>query len=149
MKCLVLVMVTMAAVFVFAGCKGQLTVKDPRQELSVNPVTFNNGSADVEIIYTVSNPDKNPVTVRFNSSKQWDAWVMLDGKEVFRESSGKMYTQALTQLTLQPGEKKEFKTIWKLSLEPGAYEAGTKYEVRAGLVTKDLDPLTVIVVPVP
>ena len=148
MKYLVLAMVSMAALFVFAGCKGQLTVKDPRQELSVNPVKLDNGLVDVEINYSVSNPDKNPVTFKFRSGKQWDTWVTCGGKEIFRESKGKMYTQALTQFTLQPGEKKEFKTTWRLGLEAGAYEAGAKYEVRAGLDTQDLTPLTVITVPV-
>ena len=130
------------------GCNGQLKVREPRQELSVNPVRLDSGMVDVEIKYVVSNPDKNPVIFTFPTSKQWDAWVTANGKEVFRESAGKMYTQAFTKLTLQPGESKTFTTTWKLSLASEAYQPGTKFEVHAGLETKDLAPLTVTAVPV-
>lgn len=130
------------------GCNGQLKVREPRQELSVNPVKLESGLVDVEIKYVVLNPDKNAVTFRFPTSKQWDTWVIANGKEVFRESAGKMYAQAFTNLTLQPGESKTFNSVWKLSLSSEAYQPGAKFEVHAGLATKDLAPLTVTAVPV-
>lgn len=149
MKGIVVSVLAMAAVaLTLSGCNGSLKVREPRQELAVNPIRLDSGLVDVEIKYTIINPDKNPVTFTFPSSKQWDAWVVANGKEVFRESSDKMYAQAITTLTLKPGESKVFSTIWRMSLEPGAYEPGTKFEVFAGLATKQLSPLTVTVAPV-
>jgi len=148
MKQMVVGMLVSFLLLGLAGCNGQLRVREPRQELSVNPVRLDSGMVDVEIKYVVSNPDKNPVTFTFPTSKQWDAWVIANGREVFRESAGKMYTQAFTNLTLQPGESKEFSTTWKLSLASEAYQPGTKFEVHAGLATKDLAPLSVTAVPV-
>lgn len=136
-----------AALLAFTGCNGNLKVREPRQELSVNPVRLPSGLVDVEIKYTITNPDKNPVTFTFPTGKQWDAWVTANGKEVFRESRDKMYTQAFSQLTLKPGESKQFTAVWKLSLASESYEPGTKFEVYAGLETKDLPPLRVTATP--
>lgn len=141
-------LVTLMAIVVLAGCVQSVKTLDPRQEMSVNPVRLDSGLADVVIKYKITNVDKDPVTFKFKSAKQWDAWVLYDGKEVYRDSVGKDYDQEETSLTLQPGESKEFESTWQLSKDVAKYKAGAKFEVFGGLQTKGWAPLKLEAVPV-
>lgn len=66
----------------------------------------------VTFVYTVRNTGASTVTFNFSSGKQYDVWITTGGKEVYRRSRGMMYTQALTSITLKPGESKEFRGTW-------------------------------------
>jgi hypothetical protein len=84
----------------------------------------------VSITYTVTNNAPRPRTFRFSSSKQFDVTVRSHpegarpGQEVWRLSQERMYTRALTLLTLEPGQQKTFTARWQpnRSLPDGAYE---------------------------
>lgn len=142
-------LVTLMAMFAMIGCERTMVrTQDPRQEMSVNPVRLDSGLVDIVIKYKVTNVDKEPVSYKFNSAKQWDAWVIYDGKEIFRESAGKVYAQSETTFTLQPGETKEFESTWQLSKDAQKYKAGAKFEIFGGLLTKGWTPLKLEAVPV-
>jgi hypothetical protein len=127
---LVLAIVALA-VLSAVGCEKKYT--HPSQNLSVNLVSQADGRLDLDVRYTVKNEGRKPMTFKFPSGKQFDAWCVVDGKEIARESLGKMYTQALTSLVLQPGESKEFTA--NLSIDPKVRRSlGATYELHAELV---------------
>ncbi len=113
------------------------------QAISVSPTRLENGLVSVVITYEVRNAGTGPATFNFPSAKQFDIWVICNGKEVFRESDGKMYTQALTSFTLQPGESKSFSATW--TVDPKSAECGEDrpYEIHAELVGQKLKAVSV------
>lgn len=87
---------------------------------------------NVPIIYTIKNTGSAPITYRFTSGKQFDIWVTDNGNEVYRLSDGMMYSQAFSNITLDPGESKEFRAAWNQrdksnrAVDPGFYTIHAK-----------------------
>lgn len=83
----------------------------------------------VELLLTVINTSKTPLTVPFSSAKQYDFVIKKDGQEVWRWSQGKMFAMALTQLKLEPRGGNLYRATWsqadgsKKQVGPGTYEA--------------------------
>lgn len=77
----------------------------------------------VKIVYTVRNPGRQPVRVRFTSGKRFDAEVSRKPEPnvryakgaltLWQFSRGMFYTQALGELTWAPGEERRFEVVWK------------------------------------
>ncbi len=80
----------------------------------------------VTVTYAVTNSQSRPSVLRFSSGKQFDVVVRSGraGQPVWRLSQDRMYTMALTQMTLEPGERRTFTAQWQpdRSLPEGAYE---------------------------
>jgi len=93
--------------------------------------------------FALRNTGSTPLTYRFSSSKQFDLWVTQGNDELFRLSRGKMYTQALTHLTLQPGETKTFTAEWDQRDWSGSDVGPGIYTVHAQLTTATNAPLPV------
>lgn len=87
----------------------------------------------VDITFAVQNRTNQPLTYRFSSSKQFDVWAMRGPREVWRLSKNSVYTQALTQLTLQPGELKMWTVRWNQSNNEGNAVAPCGYNIYAQL----------------
>ena len=81
------------------------------QSVSATKSTYAPGEA-ITFVYTVTNNGDSAIVYNFRTGKQFDVWVTHQGQEVFRQSRGKMYTQMVSNLTLQPGASKEFKATW-------------------------------------
>lgn len=76
----------------------------------------------VTFSYEVTNAGSEPVELTFRSGKQADV-VVLDGEqEVWRWSDGRMFTQAIREYTMEPGETITQEFTWD-EPEPGEYEA--------------------------
>jgi hypothetical protein len=99
----------------------------------VNPQEHADGSLNLAVSYTVTNATDRPVTYKFTSGKQFDAWVLANGKEIARESRGKFYTQALTSFALQPGQSKTYNANLPIDAQTRK-SANGNYEFHAGLV---------------
>jgi hypothetical protein len=67
--------------------------------------------------------------LNFSSGQQYDFEVRRAGQSVWRWSSGRLFTQALTELTIGPGERQVFTVTWNQQdnegrpVAPGAYTA--------------------------
>lgn len=83
--------------------------------LSVTP-----GKASLELTLDVVNEGTEPVELTFRSGRRADFVALDDGKEVWRWSEGRMFTQALDEATLQPGESVSFDGSWD-DPDPGEY----------------------------
>jgi len=72
--------------------------------------------------FTVSNADDQPVDLRFRDACRADVAVLADGEELWRWSDGRMFTQAVEESQLNPGESATFEFEWP-DAEPGRYRA--------------------------
>jgi hypothetical protein len=71
----------------------------------------------------VENGGPNEVTLAFNSGKNGDVALVQGGREAYRWSASKYFSQALRQERLAAGERKTFDLEEKaLSAAPGDYE---------------------------
>lgn len=115
----------------------------------------------VAIRYTVQNKSTQPITLSFRSGQQFDIWITHAGKECFRHSRGRSYTQMLTNIVLQPCETRTFDVTWNqkdLSSKdcgPGVYQvfaqlttSGTRpakatAKLQIGTYTAAVSPVTI------
>jgi Intracellular proteinase inhibitor len=71
----------------------------------------------------VENAGPDEATLVFRSGKDGDVALLRDGRETYRWSGDKYFSQAMRQVHLKPGERKTFSLEEKaLSAEPGDYE---------------------------
>jgi hypothetical protein len=82
----------------------------------------------VEFELTVRNPDAESKNVTFRSGLKADFAVLEDDAEIWRESSGKMYTQALQSESFDPDVEKTFKGEWP-DPRPGQYTVVATLEI--------------------
>ncbi|WP_404429411.1 BsuPI-related putative proteinase inhibitor [Sutcliffiella horikoshii] len=95
---------------------------------------------DKDFIFTVTNNHEKDADIHFSSGQEYD-YVVQDasGKTVKRLSTGMMYTQAIKELVLAPGESLEYPTTYKdvaADLPPGEYSiqfifTGTNHQATA------------------
>ncbi|MBO9129683.1 BsuPI-related putative proteinase inhibitor [Bacillus sp. 165] len=73
----------------------------------------------VHFTLSLENTGENPAYLQFSSGHQFEIVVSEQGKgEIYRYSNGKMFTQALIDLPVEPGETKIWEDTWKGQLEP-------------------------------
>jgi hypothetical protein len=93
--------------------------------------------ATVALTLTVTNAGSAPVTMQFSSGQKYDFEVRRAGQVVWRWAADRMFTQALTNLTLAPGERKVFTETWKQQDNQGQVVPAGTYEVTATLTTME------------
>lgn len=84
----------------------------------------------ITLVVTLRNRAAAPRTLTLPTSQTHDCIVSAAGhKEVWRHSSGRMFAQVITDLTLKPGESRTFTAAWSQTdakgrpVPPGEYEA--------------------------
>lgn len=95
--------------------------------LSVTP-----GKSSLELTLEIVNEGTEQAEITFSSSRKADFVALDDGEEVWRWSEGRMFTQALDDATMRPGESMSFDAVWE-DPDPG------EYRVRGTLVAIDHD----------
>jgi hypothetical protein len=88
------------------------------------------GRAPIRLRLTLRNPSEHEVALSFTSGRTHDA-VVVDraGREVWRWSEGRQFTQVLSEIQLRPGAASHFELVCDPSetggepLPPGHYEA--------------------------
>jgi hypothetical protein len=66
----------------------------------------------VEFTLAVTNADKEPVDLEFQSGKELDIAIYEDGVKVWDWSEGRMFTQAVETQTLASGETLIYEANW-------------------------------------
>ena len=84
----------------------------------------------ITFVVTLRNRAAAVRTLTLSTSQTLDCLVYAaDHKEVWRHSSGRMFAQVITELTLKPGESRTFTATWNQTdsqgrpVPPGEYEA--------------------------
>ena len=85
----------------------------------------------------VSNPSDQPIFLCFRTAKRYDFIVSQHGRFVWRWSSGKIFSQVLSEKKLKPGESVRFTQSWPDSDVPSG-----DYEV-TGVLYSDSEHVTV------
>jgi hypothetical protein len=68
----------------------------------------------VHFAFQITNTSSQPVELRYRDGQSYDFLVMRGEIEVWRWSSDQMFTQALRQEQLRPGETLEFNESWRI-----------------------------------
>lgn len=95
----------------------------------------------VALAFSVENAGDEPVTLTFPDARRAEFVARVDGdgerggEEAWQWSRGRMFAQALGEVTLSPGESRAFEATWE-GPEPGAYRieaelAATGVDLRA------------------
>src|SRR6185437_3508786 len=89
------------------------TASGLRLLLSADRKTFAVGTP-VRLTFAIANSGPAPVTLQFATSQKYDFEIRRGGQTVWRWSADRMFTQALTSLTLAPGARQTFAVTWKV-----------------------------------
>ncbi len=91
--------------------------------LETDQVEYRPGQA-LRFRLRVVNPTAAAVTLRFNTGQRFDVTVEdRNGAVIWRWAEGKLFTQALGQETVGPGESLSYTAIFKGQLAPATYRA--------------------------
>jgi hypothetical protein len=99
-----------------------------RLEISLAVQESNKSKNTIKFILTLTNPSTETIFLCFSSAKKYDFIVSKSGREVWRWSSGKLFSQVLLEKTLKPKEALQFTQAWEhkdskgASVPPGDYE---------------------------
>lgn len=108
---------------------GRLLVGLGAERSSGEPATTFAPGQPVTLVLVVLNRSTGPARLVFPSGKSYDFWIARDGREVWRWSAGRMFTQAIREQEVAPGERLEFRESWARvdaagqPVPPGNYEA--------------------------
>lgn len=117
---------------ILCGCS-QSSEKDRAEEVSGNldkkevhlTVDARENSENVEFVISLLNNTEEEKSFEFRSGQIYEIIVRdTAGKEVYRYSKDRMFTQALQYVKLAPGESKEWKDIWNYQLDGKRVDAG-------------------------
>lgn len=79
----------------------------------------------VSLTYTIANRSDVPLIIPFASGKRFDMTATgPQGRQVWQQSEGMMYTQALGQIQIGPGQRQTFTARWQVdrNARPGSYQ---------------------------
>lgn len=78
----------------------------------------------IDFTFQLVNKNKNTVDLTFSSSQQFDIKLSHGNQLIYQYSHEQMFSQALVEESLAPGEMKKWTETWEISqsLEPGEYE---------------------------
>ena len=85
---------------------------------------------------TVTNTSKETVHYSFRSSQAYDFIVKEDNKEIWRQSTDKVFAQVIIEFTLAPGKSESFEEIWEQIDNEGKNVSTGKYQVIGILATR-------------
>lgn len=72
--------------------------------------------------FAVTNTSAEPLTLTFPSGQRADIVLSDEGEEVYRWSEGRVFTQAIEDVTVDAGETVTFDLESTLDIGPGTYE---------------------------
>jgi len=76
------------------------------------------------------NVSNRPIRLTYRTGQRFDFWVTRSGREVWRWSDGRFFTQALDRVTLEPGESQTFRATWDQRVDGRTARSGI-YRVNA------------------
>ncbi len=78
----------------------------------------------IDFTFQLTNKNENTVDLMFTSGQQFEIKLYQADKIVYQYSEGQMFTQAIVEESLAPGEMKNWTESWEMSqsLDPGEYE---------------------------
>ncbi|MBE4909324.1 hypothetical protein IMZ08_14835 [Bacillus luteolus] len=132
-----------------SGCATQpvTTVEEGEDKVTSNPLQSLETSVDIQaasdsadIYIKVKNNGEEDVTLTFTSGQTFEV-VVVDGNnnEVYRFSTGKMFTMALQDVRIKAGEEKVWKDKWRYLNEDGQRVKPGEYKAIVSVVASKLN----------
>lgn len=84
--------------------------------LQTDQVRYNRGER-VRMTLVKVNVSNRPIRLTYRSGQRYDFWVTRGGREVWRWSDGRVFTQATGTVILQPGESQNFSATWNQDVD--------------------------------
>lgn len=99
-------------------------------ELSLDKARYCMGET-VEITLKLTNQGRSKVAFEFNNGQMYDFALIKGGQVVWQWSHGRVFVQALTTLSFEPGEVRIFRERWTQKNADGALVQAGEYEMVA------------------
>lgn len=131
---LIVAAILVPAVLIGANGDGAGNVTQPLGGVRTDKTSYALGEV-VKISFIIENRSDQEITLGFSSGQQYDIWVNGPSGEVWRWSRGKVFTQALTSITLKPRERKTFQETWSQMNNAGEQVGPGSYTLFAQLTT--------------
>lgn len=105
-------------------------------DLVLDKTRFNrNERMTVEL--SVTNDTARAITIPFSSGQHFDVEVLQNNRVVWNWAHGRVFAQALSEISLQPGEKKSYSVRWDFTDNSGRKVAPGQYTVRGILMSSE------------
>jgi hypothetical protein len=106
-------------------------------ELMLNGNRFDRRDEQMTIDMAVTNPTSRTIVVPFRTGQQFDVEVLRDGEVIWNWGHERKFTQALSELTMRPGDKQTYAARWKFETNEGRRVPPGKYTVRGVLMSAE------------
>jgi len=112
------------------GDNASLRVGGLLYTLTTDRRTYNQGEP-VRITFTKRNVSNRTIVLRYRTSQRFDLIIRrgTEQREVWRWSAGRSFTQATTNVRLQPGERQVFRVTWDQRNNRGQQVAAGNYTI--------------------
>ena len=104
-------------------------------ELVLNGNRFSRSDDRMTVDMTVTNPTSRTIVVPFHSGQQFDVEVVQDGRVIWNWAHERSYTQALTEITMRPGDKHSYAAHWNFKTNDGRRVPPGRYTLRGILMS--------------
>lgn len=84
----------------------------PNASPLVSSLQVESDADSLHFLLQVTNASAAPVQLTFRSGQSFDFVVLQDGRELWRWSADRMFTQAIRNVTLAPGETRTYDASW-------------------------------------
>lgn len=108
-----------------------------RYTISTDRVRYQRGDR-VRITFTKCNVSGRVIRLRYNTGQRFDFVALRNGREVWRWSDDRFFTQAAGTEVLRPGECRTYRATWDLRNRQGNFVALDTFTIRAFNVARAL-----------
>jgi hypothetical protein len=106
-------------------------------ELTLNGDRFDRRDEQMTIDMAVSNPTGRTIVVPFRSGQQFDVEVLRGKEVIWNWGHTRTFTQALSELTMRPGDKQTYAARWNFETNEGRRVPPGRYTVRGVLMSAE------------
>ncbi len=108
-----------------------------RYTITTNRARYQRGER-VNITFTKCNVSGSTIRLRYNTSQRFDFVALRNGREVWRWSDDRFFTQATETVVLRPRACQTFRATWDLRNNQGNFVALDVYTIRAFNMARSL-----------
>ncbi|WP_066634828.1 BsuPI-related putative proteinase inhibitor [Desulfolucanica intricata] len=98
--------------------------------LSTDRLNYRQGE-DITLTFVKCNITNRTITLNYDTSQRYDFAAYRDGREVWRWSRDRVFSQVRGRVTLGPGECRTYRVVWNQLNNQGRQVAADDFEIRA------------------
>ncbi|TCL67344.1 intracellular proteinase inhibitor BsuPI [Hydrogenispora ethanolica] len=135
-------LLALSSLLLLGGASCSATSRPLVLKVQADKTVYQSGEV-IAMALTVLNLNREPVQLSFASSQVFDFWLADGDQTVWKWSTGRFFTQALSKLTLKPGQPVTY--VAKMdpdaaaALKPGTYRLVGELKTKEKLVAKPVE----------